>query len=414
MSRSPLLLAFLSFFHLASAQDPGFFLPDSADPVLDPTRRAVFLEGEYGYGTSSIPNEFIEALRSGSTLSRELRTDVQNDLADNNRFGQVITGELRVLGCDSLFRKPWLQGHFAISYTDIIGAHFTRDLYGLTFFGNAPYEDRTAELAPSALEQQRYQQIGWGVLDHRSLSWIRLSAVIGQSFQVVDIREGDLYTAPDGRVLDSRLDATFARSDTANPQLGAVNGIGLALSGRWNKRFGNRQQHWFSAELRDLGIMRWNERSLYLEKDTAYSFEGIYVENVFDVGDLIVDEDYLRDTLALNYSKQAQWRMLPFQATVRAYLRPWDRAALAITVQQRYGPGFVPAMSVTGYHHVSHAFRWGGGLSYGGYGSWRVGLEADAAPGKHIYCRVGFPDLFGFFNDQAQGQAAGGTLGWRF
>ena len=46
---------------------------------------------------------------------------------------------------------------------------------------------------------------------------------------------------------------------------------------------------------------------------------GLYVDNIFDVGDLVVDEEYFRDIRWPNYATKAQWRMLPSQAMVRLY-----------------------------------------------------------------------------------------------
>ena len=418
MSRWVALGFVLALSGTLPAQDPEFFLPDSADAVVRAGRHMLLAEGRFGYASNALRNEFVDAVRAGGFLSRETRQEALDGLADNNRFGQELGGGLVFLGCDSLFGKPWLQGQVALSHTDIVGGRFTRDLYGLAFFGNAPYEDRTAELAPSALEQQRYQQVGWGVVDHRSWSWARLSFVKGQSFQLVDVREGDLYTAPDGRVLDTRLDGTFSRSDTAQRGWDAFNGLGAALSGRWNHRldlpWSDGRSDWLSVELRDLGVVYWNDRSLYLDKDTVYAYEGLYVDNIFDVGDLVVDEEYFRDTLALNYATKAQWRMLPSQAMVRLYTRPWQRVGLAVSVRQVVIPGFVPEVGLQAWMHPSNAWRWGLAVRYGGFTTWQAGLQLEGAPGRHLYLRAELPDLVGLASPEGLGRAANAALGWRF
>lgn len=398
------------------AQDPSFFLPDSATPLIPSGGHALFVDGSFAYASNALTNELVLAMYNGEVLDRDLRNGVRDGLKGNNRMGVTIGLRATVLANDSLFGRPGWQATYSLSHSEVGGARFTDDVYALTFFGNADYEGRTAYLGPSGLEQQRYQQFAWGIMDLRSLSWARIALVKGQSFQHVDASTADLYTAPDGRVLDALVAGTFARSDTAPDDLMSVNGLGLGASARWNLALTpswSKGRSWLSVGVEDLGVVRWNDRSLYLRKDTAYAYRGIAVENIFDLGLLVVDEPFIRDTLALDQAPKAQWRPLPFQVNVRFLARPWNRTALVLEAEQRYLPGFVPRISLSALHSPSRTFRWGGGLHYGGFTDLTGSVRLEAAPGEHAYVHM---DLMNVLAPNASGKAFGiqAALGWRF
>jgi hypothetical protein len=284
------------------------------------------------------------------------------------------------------------------------GLHFTRDQYAVAFFGNAAYEDRTAALSPSGYEQWRYQTFGFGYRHPISKSFFRLDIVRGQSFVGVDVRQADLYTGVDGRVLRSRIVGDYYASDTAGQGLDRTNGLGLTLNGRWNAQFsvGSRTID-LAVGVEDLGMVQWNDRSVQVRKDTLITFTGFEVENIFALDDVIIGEATLLDTFGLRYSTGAFTRLMPFRAHISGSMPLGALCRLGLEVDHRYLPGYIPQVAVQGSRRMGERTLFATTVSYGGFGALRWGLSGKRRFGDHLLFSLATSQLPALVIDRARG-----------
>ncbi|MBK9075674.1 MAG: hypothetical protein IPL77_11980 [Flavobacteriales bacterium] len=212
---------------LAAGQErPRLFPPDSSSCTR------IIAKGGYEMDANAIYNELLLGLVNGGYLERELRQRSSDALTGMNRLGQVFQVRATVIAGDSIFHQPGLQWSVSASHQDQGGMRFRPDVFDLTFFGNAAYEDRTADLSNSAYERQIFQTLGMGLYWGRTGDHVRLDLVKGQSLNAVELEDATLYTAPDGRRLDVRLHGDYLQSDTAvnGSDMRTWNGSGCALS----------------------------------------------------------------------------------------------------------------------------------------------------------------------------------------
>jgi hypothetical protein len=390
---------------LAAGQErPRLFPPDSSSCTR------IIAKGGYEMDANAIYNELLLGLVNGGYLERELRQRSSDALIGMNRLGQVFQVRATVIAGDSIFHQPGLQWSVSASHQDQGGMRFRPDVYDLTFFGNAAYEDRTADLSNSAYERQIFQTLGMGLYWGRTGDHVRLDLVKGQSLNAVELEDATLYTAPDGRRLDVRLHGDYLQSDTAvnGSDMRTWNGSGCALSFSYGYALGpengSRVRNRLTASVEDLGLVSWNSASLRTQPDTSYSYEGLEVDNILDLDGAILGEGTLQDTLGLSFERGAYWRVLPYRAALR-YDMEWRAGwCWAFTLSQRYLPGYFPLYHLEAGKHLGRHFL---GLSaqYGGFGDVRAGLRAAFEMGP---ARLGLvlPNLATAFGKDGRGQTA--------
>lgn len=388
-----------------------------ADSVVDGNgrwRHSLQLEAWGLYNANTLYNELLGGLWRGDELDRAIRERSADALKGRNSLGYDLGARVTWTGAPGLFGKTDLRPLISVGHTEQLGLRFTEDLYRTTFFGNAAYEDRTAELGPSAFTQMRYQSIGAGIHHARTGSYVRLDLLIGQYYASADIAQADLYTGIDGRVIRADLDATYQMSDTAGSEWGRNNGAGAALSAGWNYAIGKDERTRIGLRVYDLGFIRWNDEARSLTKDTLIEFQGFEVVNVLDLDNVILGEDQLLDTLGIRYRPGNFTKASPFLLAVELE-RNWENGWYAgLRVQQRYIPGYVPHVVVSAAKRVSDRALLGTNVAYGGHGGLLLGLGARCRLGNGIWVDLSTPNVLGFALGKTRGIGLSAGLSFGF
>ncbi len=356
---------------------------------------------------SAIRNEMMVGLWLGRDLDRPLRERSWGTSQFGNRFGYELKGGLSWTG--KLLGGPhgtW-RPTAGVEHTELLGVRYSRDLYALTFFGNADYAERTADLSSSAHENIRFQSFFAGLVDHRNGRSLRVALVKGQFLNASDIDQASLYTAADGRMLDVGLNARYWQSDTANSGLGAWNGTGMSVSGAWSWQLGSVPGPlWMMVTVSDLGFIRWNDRSLHVEQDTAVAYNGITVADVFDLDAVVLGEAQLLDTFGIRPTHTAFARVLPFRASLALCTSPEERWQGGLRLDQQYLPGFVPQFTVTMARRMGDVARISANVAAGGTGGWRFGVAGQICVGTNFSADLSISQVVGLVDDSMRGMGA--------
>jgi len=362
------------------------------------------------YDSNALRNELVMGLFRGDELSRALRQRSRDALKGHNRAGFEAYADLDISWGKGLFGNAKLRPLLSASARSVMGIRFTDAVYDLTFFGNKDYVDRTAVLAPSAQDQQRYQTLGFGVKRADRETYARMELVNGRYLSAVDLRKGDLYTSLQGTYLEADVDGTWQSSDTGST-VGYSNGLGLALDlglELHGRLFGNALVT--RVRIDDLGFVKWDEQALSLTKQEVIHYDGLTVDDILDLEGAFFSEGQLRDSLGIQATEGAFTRALParlqaafWYRTKPSKVRSRTGPAL-LTIDQLLVPGYLPHVSVRGALAVSRRLSATGGLAYGGFGGLRLGAGAwlDLPVGQ---LWVDAPNLVGLLSAQAMGKA---------
>lgn len=368
------------------------------------------IEGNGAYDSNVLYNDLITGLYRGGVVNPDILQHSMDALGGANRAGYELSGRATYAWGDSLFGHARWMPRLSVAYQSTSGLRFASDAYALSFFGNGGFEDRTAHIGPSQLMQVSYQTFSFGVEDRVTGSFAEVSVVNGSSLNAVDLLLADLYTAPDGRFLDLRMDGEYRRSDTA---AAFNNGIGAAVNAAWCQRtrlFGTPAV--LSLGITDLGFIAWNSNSLSVSKDSTIRYEGINVSDILDLDAALVNRSTLQDSLGLGYSKGSYTTILPAKVQARAAFGKMQRPlpgnrmqAYELTVEYRYLPGYVPRTLVTRNLAIAKCLIAEVGAGYGGFGALRAEAGLQARIGNGFRFGIRTPNVVGLSSDQARGKA---------
>jgi len=417
MSRWAVLLAFSSAVAVTHAQHA---LPKDPHPAGPPDRlhtliaahnRALILEGGFDFNSNSLLNELPVALWRGAYLDRALRGRSRDAMRGRNSVGYLIDARISYIGP---VQERW-RPEVSVAHHEHMGVRFPADLFNLTFFGNAGYAERRADIGPTAFTRIRYQTIGMGARHARQSHYARIDLVMGQSHDAADIRWADLYTGADGRVLRANVSGDYLRSDTANSAIGTLNGLGLSFSGRWQLPIARDSRGLLiELEAQDLGFCSWGRGSQRLSRDTTLVFEGLTVENILELDQVLLSEERILDTLGIRFSSSSYTTWLPFRLSARMRGKLSERWKGSVTVDQRNLPGYVPQLAFAADHALGAHTDAGLTLSMGGFGGLRLGASATHVIKERWLLMLATPHLPAFFTQRTRGAGVAFQLAYAF
>jgi hypothetical protein len=365
--------------------------------------------GRYQMASNAISASMLNAIYTGSELTRDMRDGSSARLGESNRLG--LDGDyglfVRHLP-DSVKGVGWF-----IRIADRYHAHanLSRDLLDLAMFGNAQFAGRTAELGNLSFNYLQYKQYEFGILKNwkrPSAEWffgMGLSLLTGNQSAVADIPDGTLYTHPDGEYLDVEVHGVLRTSSIASTQFFAANGWGFSASahlGMRGKRFG------WMLQLDDLGMISWSERLRQHDIDTLARFEGpdidLFATNPF----ASVNFDTIASRVVTSRDGERFSTVIPGSIRVEAYYalneKQWK---LYAGVQHRFAEGYFPLVYLGTSAPLPKQFFIDGRFAWGGFGSWNIGLELRKKFGKYVAVRLGSYNLEGYLMPGiATGQSA--------
>lgn len=414
MKRTLVLLIALNWIVLLRGQ--AVYLP--MDTVVDrpgQTMHSIALEAWGEQAANTIYNDLLLGVYRGGYLDRELRQRNLDAMRERNRFGYDLGARFTVIGEDSLFGGSKWRPLVSIGHRDVLGARFRRDVFEWAFFGNAGHEGRSAYLGGSAHTNIRYQSLGVGIAANDGRSFLRVDLVNGQSFSASDLRVATIETGTDGRTISADLLGTFWSSDTANNPKGRTRGIGLALNGRWTARLNSGSLPVeLVGEVQDLGFVQWNSRSVRTEKDTLINFDGIAVEDLFDLDGVLASGEQLLDTFGLRYSTGQFRSFLPFRLAFSTLITLPGGWHTGIVFQQMNSPGFIPQFSALASKRLGDKTLLGAELAVGGFGGIRFGAAVRRRFGERTWATIGSTHLPGLALARTRGLGVQAGLSFGF
>lgn len=357
-------------------------MPAQLDSTL---KHELEFKAEGYFNSDAVTNKFFGALWRGAFLDDELKQDVLDRCWYISRWGADLSMGLNwTYTPDSLWGRAGLSMHVELNDRLLANGIFSKDLFNVAFFGNAAFAGSVASLGNFRVNYLRYQQVQFGLdwdadSTHRAHGFA-ISLLKGEEHFQLDVKRGDLFTAADGSFIDLDTKLQTFQSDTAQKGPGAFNGIGVSGDVYWEFPYIT----WYhggvlAVSLYDLGFIAWNKRSMNHRLDSAFHFEGVEVDNLFD----------LQQGTFPQTNPDSVWKNNLHYAT-GAYVT-WLPAILSITATTYYGKKFIVEKGIN-YRFNANArpfyygsFSWnisqrilaGINVSYGGYGRFNSGLEAE-------------------------------------
>jgi len=407
------IIAFVLFAGIiqsVSAQTPSILLLTS-DSSYRQSSALVQVNGSGMLGSNSLDNHFFKKSILGGHLEADHLNKLYDEMNTLNRAGFNVNGGLDLYNfLDTIFKRPdWgLRAGFSTNYHAFL--RFNRDLYKTIYMGNKSFADQTVELGPLAAGYQSWQKFGVGIFNKKTWSSLSLSLVAGQQYQSLIVNDAALYTSATGDSLSLSYQGDYLRSDSLRKGFANGSGLGLALDFDFNLPMQD-QKGVISISIRDIGFIAWNKQSQRFNFDSLTTWTGVEVNNLFQLDTDTLDLPNLKDTL--NFTRKNE----RFAATLPASVHM--RYSRFFATKHLYEAGIsiwpnraaVPMVYAGASHFISDHFLISERISYGGYGKFGVGVEAQWMPYGSWLIRVGTNNAEGFISKNTYSTSAYFTLG---
>lgn len=385
----------------ATAQLTSIF----ADEFPDSASTRIGIIADYELGSNNLTNAFLEKFYTGGYIDAGMKDEVLSRTENKNRVGANINGGIYgAFALDSLFHKPNFGLFFSIKDREHFDAAFSKDLYKVGFYGNAAYAGKTADFNGFSMNLLRYQQAEIGIfsskLDSAARWGIGLSFLKGEQYASVYAKKAELYTSDDGQYIDFNTSLAVAQSDTAHKGFEAFNGTGASVDIYFEAPFktkaGNSK---IRVSVTDIGLIKYNQNTLYLNRDSLFHFTGFNVSNIYDLQNAGITGKTSQDSILhaiVPFKKQTVTVTLPAILTLSFETRFSRLFELSEGIHYVFNANYNLLYYVKGSFYFSKHFMLSSTLSYGGYSTFNYGIGLYANVGKGFIIYAGSNNLEGY------------------
>jgi hypothetical protein len=392
-------LLFITFSYLSvTAQTSSDFFADTTQQF------SVSLGANYTYGSSVVNSAFLNKFIFGGKIERADKDEAYHQLSNENRVGGDFNFGLKVeIPLDTFFKKTNVSLIVGVENNVHFDAQFSSDLFQFTFDGNKQFEGERIDIGKTNFNYYTLQKLNLGLVKYNKFNGVlakeglSINLIKGQESQFMKITEGSIFTAEYGKEIEVDLNYRYHSSDTAKTGIAAFNGVGVTtdLFAEFILKNGDKVY----LGVNDLGFVRWNNNSIKIAADSNFHFEGIVVDNVFDLNDSLVSNisrDSIIDDISTENTKTSYLMAMPASVNInytKVFNEKWK---INVGFYHKILSNYVPLISVNGYYYFNPKLVVRGHVSYGGYGKLNTGLAFSKAIKKHFDIFIGTNNIEAF------------------
>ena len=343
------------------------FLVDSLD-----SKFAVNFYGEGYINSNSISTMVFNKAYQGESFEGDIKTNIFENLKSENRIIADVYGGGMFYVFDEAKNRIFTVGYEQRNFTV---STFNEDFAKLVLNGNQPYQEQTLDFGGLNYQNQSYQAFKVGFVKKYNTPGlafgINAGLVRGLSFQSVNIKKGEFYTALDGELVELDVEGTIIQPSSSGGNLG------LEMDLYFEKYLNKTNK--IAFKINDLGFIKWKNLTSY-KADDLYSFEGIVIEDLFNIDttsfDDLKNKSNAQEILGLTKETSSTSQLLPtlIQLDYTHYFS--KRFHIATGLIYQVAAGTYPAINTEADFTLPIGITLLGELDYGGFGYLNYALGA--------------------------------------
>lgn len=340
------------------------------------------VQGISDYGSSFANNQFLNKFIYGGKIEKSDKTNLYNKLSAKNTIGGDVNFKVQSeIPFDTLFGKTNLSVVVGVEHTEHFDAKLSDDIVKLILDGNKQFAGSHAELGSTNFNYFNYQQINFGIVNYKKTKeksireGVIFSFIKAQEHQAITIPEGTLFTEQIGKELIFDLNYIYNGSDTTNYGFKAYNGFGISTDLFTEFKISNGDKILLNID--DLGFIQWNKKSIQIEADSIVSFDGVEIDNIFNINDSLISS-FSRDSLleyVSNKKGQGGYAIaLPTTFHVsymHAFTSKWK---MNVGFRYKILANYMPQLYANVQFLLGNNLVAQGNIVYGGYGKFNMGV----------------------------------------
>ena len=404
-----LIIIFVVFSLTGLSQSFQHYFPDTLQ------KTNIAFQGNFFYGSDGMSNQFMNKFIVGGKIQDGEKQKAYKQLKPNNTFGADLNTSIQAeIPFDTLFGKTSLSLVVGVEMVEHVDVNFTEDLFKLTFEGNKQFAGEFAELGGVGFNYFSYQQLNIGFINYKkqhgkiAKEGIQFSILQAKEHMAIKIPRGTLFTEELGKEIELDVDYIYNSSDTANRSFFAFNGYGVSTD--LFSEFYLKNNDKITVQVNDLGFIQWNQQSIQLEADSIFNYDGVDIDNIFDLNDSIVSSisrDSLIELISSKKNKQAYAIALPTSFNVFYTKQLNSKIKMNLGVQHKILANYFPMIYGNMYYYFNPTFTVQTHFSFGGYGLFNTGLAVAKSFNHKIQFYLGSNNVLAFILPKATYSGSG-------
>lgn len=363
------------------------------------------LNGVFEYGASSINNDFSQKLLFGGHITSEIKDNSFAEHKGINRFGfdASAEAEYRNLKVNLFGKSDW---GFTVKggYYNYFSSIYSKDLFGLTFYGNEQYLGENINFSGSRFSTMAFQKVGFGIIDKKSKSNISLNGYTISNYAEGTVRDGILFQSIEGDSLSLTLDGELEYTSENTFVKGF--GVGVDLDIRIPVIIRNEKISYIQFLAKNIGVAHISSNVTRYSVDSVYTYDGLTFDQIYGESNIFDDKFSLLDTLGIDSASVTTTRFLPGFLQVGKIVDEMSDTRLQGFFGVRLYPsiGYAPMVYAGLQIRTAKWLDLGLNASYGGYSAFKAGFYAQFKL-KNFGMGISTENLYGLFSKNAKGES---------
>ena len=328
------------------------------------SKNFVQIEGFYGLNSTAITNAMSNKLYFGGFIDDEIKSSSYDRITSLNQLGFDFQAGIQ-------YKRKLDKFTFTAGIDQSVqgGAQFSKNLYELIFYGNEPYAGQNMTLTNTEARIYGFRTYSLGF--EKDINSIFFGASInlyqGTYFYETNVERGTLYTNGDGSgiTFDTKMDLT---TNYFPSEFSPGAGLDFHIIRKYEKGMA-------FIEVEDLGFVTYRGSSS-LSADSLYSWEGLYIEDLFTGSeDVDFETDSLHQILGVEVNNGTITRWAPTRINIGIQSLIGEKILLETVANYRILPNYTPQVIVKPNYFFNKNLSIAPVVGIGGYGKLDLGLN---------------------------------------
>ena len=365
----------------------------------------IILTGMAEVSSSALKNEFTNKLIYGGFISDQIKNQTFDKHKNVNRLGLDIMTELEYRNMKvNAFRNDKIGFLVKGGYSILGSAIYTKDAFGLVFYGNSSYLGETADLTGSQFSFISFQKVGFGIINKKTKSNISLNLYNISDFTNGFLRNGSVTTNQDGTSIEVKLDGAL------NSAIGNSfsKGIGLGVDCDYRIPFigTNTKRVTVQFLAKNIGVANYHSGIQQYRIDSSYVYDGLKFKEIYGDKSLFRDDFSLLDSLNIEKVVQKKTLFLPGFLQVGKIVDDNNLSKWQSFFGIRLYPSltFSPLLFIGAHYKANKWLEVGAQATFGGFSNFRIGAYSSIRL-KNWAIGIASQDVYGMISKKGFGQS---------
>ncbi|MBI1838570.1 MAG: hypothetical protein HYR91_15000 [Flavobacteriia bacterium] len=391
------------FILISCSSFAQLILPIQYDTTFDYSE--ILIQGNGEYGATSLRNDFLSKLIHGGEITETIKNKSFDKHGGQNLIGYDVTSEIEYRNLKvNLFKQNNIGLIVKTGYSSIGSMAYSKDAFGLTFYGNDNYLGKTANFSGINLKISTFQKIGFGIIFKKSKSSINFNYYNIQNSINGTILNGYLYQNTEGSNDSIRMTGYYGYN--TSPKFNAGYGIGADFDFKVKIDWSTTQTAIIQFNIKNLGFATMNTGMNYYIFDSTYHYDGFQIHQFVGKQTLFTDTSSIYSKLGIKTSTHKSNFFLPCMIQVGKIIDEYYPNKIQSYFGVRLYPtiSYIPLIYIGFQYKLNSSIAVGFQESYGGFSKFKTGLYMNYKIRK-ITLGIASENCIGFISKRGNGQS---------